>query len=89
MYKKAHAEIKKDPEHKPKLKKQAEGFKQKRLVIFSIKTILLKSFFYWIFSFFNYSSWTRGKVSKTQKLDRVKQKKASYLKKMQLAAANE
>ena len=46
MYKKAHAEIKKDPEHKPKLKKQAEGFKQKRLVIFSIKTILLKSFFY-------------------------------------------
>jgi len=61
MYKKAHAEIRKDPEHKPKLKKQAEGFKQKR--------------------------WTRGKVTKTQKLDRVKQKKASYLKKMQLAAA--
>jgi hypothetical protein len=30
MYKKAHAEIRKDPEHKPKLKKQAEGFKQKR-----------------------------------------------------------
>jgi len=61
MYKKAHAEIRKDPDHKPKLKKQAEGFKQKR--------------------------WTRGKITKTQKLDRVKQKKASFLKKMQLAAA--
>ena len=38
-------------------------------------------------SFENIFSWTRGKVTKTQKLDRVKQKKASYLKKMQLAAA--
>lgn len=62
MYKKAHAEIRKDPEHKPVLKKKPEGFKQKR--------------------------WNRGKVSKAQRKDRVKQKKASFLKKMQLAAAD-
>lgn len=58
MYKKAHAEIRKDPEHKPKPKKtKPEGAKQKR--------------------------WTRAKLSKSQRKDRVKQKKATFLKKLQ------
>ena len=57
MYKKAHAEIRKDPEHKPSGKKRAEGQKQKR--------------------------WTRAKLSKSQRNDRVRQKKASFLKKLQ------
>lgn len=58
MYKKAHAEIRKDPEHKPKAKKtKPEGQKQKR--------------------------WNRVKLSRSQRKDRVKQKKASFLKKLQ------
>jgi large subunit ribosomal protein L5e len=58
MYKKAHAEIRKDPEAKPKAKKtKPEGQKQKR--------------------------WNRAKLSKSQRKDRVKQKKASFLKKLQ------
>jgi large subunit ribosomal protein L5e len=58
MYKKAHAEIRKDPEHKAKAKKtKPEGQKQKR--------------------------WNRAKLSKAQRTDRVKQKKASFLKKLQ------
>lgn len=57
MYKKAHAEIRKDPEHKSKAKKtKPEGQKQKR--------------------------WNRAKLSKAQRVDRVKQKKASFLKKL-------
>ena len=84
MYKKAHAEIKKDPDHKSKLKKQAEGFKQKRLITFF--SLIFRDFSLLYTNF--YFSWTRGKVTKKQKLDRVKQKKASFLKKMQLAAAN-
>ena len=62
MYKKAHAEIRKDPEHKPKAKKtRPEGQKQKR--------------------------WTRAKLSRSQRKDRVKQKKASFLKKLQATDA--
>jgi large subunit ribosomal protein L5e len=58
MYKKAHLEIKKDPEHKPRAKAtRPEGHKQKR--------------------------WTRSKLSRSQRKDRVKQKKESFLKKLQ------
>jgi large subunit ribosomal protein L5e len=58
MYKKAHVEIKKDPEHKPKSKNvKKEGQTQKK--------------------------WTRSKLSRSQRKDRVKQKKASFLKKLQ------
>jgi len=57
MYKKAHAEIRKAPEHKSSAKKRPDGFKQKR--------------------------WNRAKLTKSQRMDRVKQKKESYLKKLQ------
>lgn len=56
MYKKAHAEIKKDPEAKSKSKAKPEGYKQKR--------------------------WTKKALSKSQRVDRVKQKKESFLKKL-------
>lgn len=52
MYQKAHAAIRKDPEHKPKPKKDIK--KPKR--------------------------WNRAKLSNAQRKDRVKQKKASFLK---------
>lgn len=58
MYKKAHAEIRKDPEAKPAPKKTLpEGHKQKR--------------------------WTRASLNRAQRRDRVKQKKESFLKKIQ------
>lgn len=57
IYKKAHAEIRKDPEAKPVKKVKPEGYKQKR--------------------------WTKASLSKSQRTDRVKQKKASFLKKLQ------
>lgn len=57
MYKKAHAEIRKDPEAKSGLKKKPEGFKQKR--------------------------WNRAPLTRSQRKDRVKQKKASFLVKLQ------
>lgn len=61
-YKKAHAEIRKDPEAKPKTKKTTpEGQKHKR--------------------------WNRAKLTKLQRKDRVKQKKESFLKKLQAVAA--
>lgn len=61
LYKKAHAEIKKDPEAKPKPKKtKAEGQKQKR--------------------------WNRARLTRLQRKDRVKQKKESFLKKLQAVA---
>jgi len=61
MYKKAHAEIRKDPEHKPKPKKTLPaGQKQKR--------------------------WTRARLTRLQRKDRVKQKKASFLQKLQAVA---
>jgi len=53
-YKKCHAAIRDDPEHKPKEKKEV---KVKR--------------------------WNRKKMSSAQRKDRVKQKKASFLKKLQ------
>jgi large subunit ribosomal protein L5e len=59
MYKKAHAKIRENPEHKSSAKKRPENYKQKR--------------------------WTRAKFSKAQRVDRVKQKKASFLKKLQNA----
>jgi large subunit ribosomal protein L5e len=59
LYKKAHAEIRKDPEHKSSAKPKPAGFKQKR--------------------------WTRKSLNKAQRDDRVKQKKASFLKKLQAA----
>ena len=62
MYKKAHAEIKKDPAAKSTKKVKPAGYKQKR--------------------------WTRASLSKEQRVDRVKQKKASFLKKLQAAAAD-
>ena len=62
MYKKAHAEIKKDPEAKSVKKVKPAGYKQKR--------------------------WTRGSLTKAQRDDRVKQKKASFLKKLQAASAD-
>ncbi len=61
MYKKAHAEIRKDPEAKSKLKKKPEGYKQKR--------------------------WTRAAMTRLQRKDRVKQKKASFLSKLQAASS--
>jgi large subunit ribosomal protein L5e len=54
LYKKAHATIREDPEHKPKTKKEV---KPKR--------------------------WNRKKLSLAQRNDRVKQKKASFLKKLE------
>jgi hypothetical protein len=62
MYKKAHAEIKKDPDAKPTLKKRPEGYKQKR--------------------------WTRASLTKSQRDDRVRQKKASFLAKLQAASGD-
>lgn len=59
IYKKAHAAIRADPEHKSKLKAKPAGFKQKR--------------------------WTRKSSNLKQRKDRVKQKKESYLKKLQSA----
>jgi large subunit ribosomal protein L5e len=61
VYKKAHAEIRKDPEAKPKPKKTLkEGEKQKR--------------------------WNKTRLSRVQRKDKVKQKKASFLKKLQAVA---
>lgn len=57
MYKKAHAEIRKDPEHKPSGKKRPEGQKQKR--------------------------WNRKALTLSQRRDRVRQKKESFLAKLQ------
>ena len=62
MYKKAHAEIKKDPDAKSAKKEKPAGYKQKR--------------------------WNRASMSKPQRDDRVKQKKASFLKKLQAASAD-
>jgi large subunit ribosomal protein L5e len=62
MYKKAHAEIKKDPSVKSALKAKPAGYKQKR--------------------------WNRAPLTKTQRMDRVKQKKASFLKKLKAVAAD-
>jgi len=58
MYKKAHAEIRKDPEAKKKQRTKPE--KQKR--------------------------WNKARLSKSQRKDRVKQKKESFLKKLQAIA---
>jgi len=57
MYKRAHQQIRDDPEHKPGEKKEV---KKKR--------------------------WNRSKMSLAQRRDRVKQKKASFMKKIQAAA---
>jgi len=60
VFKKAHAEIKKDPDAKKVEKKKPEGYKQKR--------------------------WTKAPLNREQRADRVKQKKASFLKKLQAVA---
>jgi len=60
VFKKAHAEIKKDPDAKKVEKKKPEGYKQKR--------------------------WTKAALNREQRADRVKQKKASFLKKLQAVA---
>lgn len=57
MYKKAHAEIKKDPEAKSVKKVKPAGYKQKR--------------------------WTKAALSQSQRKDKVRQKKESFLKKLQ------
>jgi len=58
MYKNAHASIRKDPDAKPKQKKEPkDGKKPKR--------------------------WNRAKMSLQQRMDRVKQKKAAFLKKQE------
>lgn len=58
MYKKAHAAIRADPEHKPRqAKARPEGQKQKR--------------------------WTRAKMSRSQRKDRVRQKKEAFLRRLQ------
>jgi len=62
MYKKAHAEIKKDPEAKKVEKKKPADYKQKR--------------------------WTKASLTREQRVDRVKQKKASFLQKLQAVAAD-
>jgi len=62
LYKKAHAEIRKDPEHKSTAKAKPEGYKQRR--------------------------WTRKSLNKAQRDDRVKQKKASFKKKLEAVAAD-
>jgi large subunit ribosomal protein L5e len=59
MYKKAHAEIRKNPEPKSTKKTKPENYKQKR--------------------------WTKAKLSRSQRNDRVRQKKESFLKKLQAA----
>jgi len=59
LYKKAHAEIKKDPEFKSAKKTRPADYKQKR--------------------------WTRKSLTRGQRKDRVKQKKESFLKKLQTA----
>jgi len=59
MYKKCHAAIRADPEHKSTLKAKPAGYKQKR--------------------------WTRKSCNLAQRKDRVRQKKESYLKKLQSA----
>ena len=59
MYKKCHAAIRADPEHKSTLKAKPDGYKQKR--------------------------WTRKSCNLAQRKDRVRQKKESYLKKLQQA----
>jgi large subunit ribosomal protein L5e len=63
LYKKAHAEIRKDPEAKSTLKKKPDGFKQKR--------------------------WNRAALTQSQRKDRVKQKKASFLAKLQAAQSGD
>jgi large subunit ribosomal protein L5e len=61
MFKKAHAEIRKEPDcKKPEKKVKPAGFKQKR--------------------------WNRASLTREQRVDRVKQKKASFLKKLQATA---
>jgi len=58
MYKKAHAAIRADPEHKPRqAKARPEGQKQKR--------------------------WNRTKLSRSQRKDRVRQKKETFLRRLQ------
>lgn len=59
MYKKCHAAIRADPEHKSVLKAKKDGYVQKR--------------------------WTRKSFNLAQRKDRIKQKKESYLKKLQSA----
>lgn len=59
MYKKAHAAIRANPEHKSTLKAKPAGYKQKR--------------------------WTRKSCNLAQRKDRVRQKKESFLKKLQEA----
>lgn len=59
MYKKCHAAIRADPEHKSTLKAKPADYKQKR--------------------------WTRKSCNLAQRKDRVRQKKESYLKKLQSA----
>jgi len=61
IYKKAHAEIRKDPESKPNPKK-GKTYPKKR--------------------------WNRAKMSYAQRKDRVKQKKATFTKKLQAVAAD-
>lgn len=63
VYKKAHAEIKKDPEAKSVLKKKPDGYKQKR--------------------------WTRAPLSQSQRKDRIRQKKESFLAKLQAAKSGD
>ena len=62
MYKKAHAEIRKDPEAKKTGKPKPEGYKQKR--------------------------WNKKSLTLKQRKDKVKQKKESFLKKLQAVAAD-
>jgi large subunit ribosomal protein L5e len=61
MYKKAHAEIKKDPAAKPNPKK-GKQYPKKR--------------------------WNKAPLNRAQRKDKVKQKKASFLKKLQAVAAD-
>jgi len=61
IYKKAHSEIRKDPESKPNPKK-GKVYPKKR--------------------------WNRAKMSHAQRKDRVKQKKATFTKKLQAVAAD-
>lgn len=62
LYKKAHAEIRKDPEFKSTKKAKPADYKQKR--------------------------WTKKSLTRTQRRDRVKQKKESFLKKLANIAQN-
>ena len=79
MYKKCHAAIRADPLAKPSEKKH---FKGKRSVHIIITTFSSTNYSDLVLSFVFCFRYGRKKMSLAQKQDRVKQKKAAFLKKI-------